>query len=59
MLIYTSSNANQNDIAFVNILIISVLLIVVAVLEGLCLNADFYIPYSSILTVGLPFGGYA
>ena len=23
--------------------------------EGLCLNLDFYIPYSSILTVGLPF----
>ena len=46
--------ANQNDIAFVNIPIISVLLIVVAVPEGLCLDADFYIPYSSILTVGLP-----
>ena len=53
MLIHTFSNANQN-IAFVNILIISVMLIVVAVPEGLCLNVDFYIPYSFILTVGLP-----
>ena len=53
-LIRIFSDANQNGIAFVNILIISVTLIVVAVPEGLCLNVDFYIPYSSILTVGLP-----
>ena len=32
------SNANQNGIVFVNILIISVTLIVVAVPEGLCLG---------------------
>ena len=37
-----------------NILTISVSLIVVAVPEGLCLSVDFYIPYSSILTVGPP-----
>ena len=37
-----------------NILIISVTLIVVAVPEGLCLNVDLYIPYSFMLTVGLP-----
>jgi Ca2+-transporting ATPase len=54
MLIRCFSNANQNGIAFVNILIISVTLIVVAVPEGLCLNVDFYNISLFILIVGLP-----
>ena len=50
MLMRIFSDANQNGIAFVNILIISVTLIVVAVPEGLCVFVDFYIPHSFIHT---------
>jgi hypothetical protein len=59
MLIHIFSNANQNGIAFVNILIISVTLIVVAVPEGLRLNVDLYIPLFIRIYRRSPFGGYA
>jgi len=39
----THSNANENGIAFVNILIISVTLIVVAVPEGILLDSPLVI----------------
>lgn len=59
MLIRIFSNANQNGIAFVNILIISVTLIVVAVPEGLLTRRGLLFISCSSIYRRSPFGGYA